>query len=277
MQLRIEILISTINRNNLDFLHKMFINNSLEEFKVLIVNQTSEDKQLKSTLKNVRVFNCFEYSVPESRNFAIKNSDEDICLMADDDIVYQSNLKQKIIDAYKNNKNASMISFEAIDENENFHVKYPLEGIHNNQSLKRIYSWVITFKRKVYSANNIWYNYHFGFGSTFKGSEEYVFLRNAFDKNLKMIHVAKTIVMHPEESSGRFMGSDNAFFASSARTQRFFGNLSYFWLIKYTLYMWKDGYITFNEIPRKFKIGLKGISKYKQLKSTGEIDKIYVS
>jgi hypothetical protein len=277
MQLNIEVLISTINRTDFDFLHNMFQYNDLKDFKILIVNQTSEDKQLLSSFKNVRVFNCFEYGVPKSRNCAIKNAVGDICLMADDDTVYQFGLKQTILDAYEKYQNVDMISFEAIDEENNLHTKYSEEGFHNKKNLKNIYTWVITFKRNSYINNNICYNNHFGFGSAFKGCEEYVFLRNAFDKKLKMYHVAKTIVMHPFESSGRFMGSDNAIFANTAMTHRFYGNLSYFWLLKYVIYMWKDDYITFSEIPRKFRIGLKGISKYKALKASGEIDKIYVN
>jgi len=273
----LEILISTMFREDLDFLKPIFINNSIEDFNIIIVNQTDENKILKSEFNNIKVINSYGRGSPNSRNLAIENSSHDICLMADDDIVYQSNLKQTILDAYKKHQNVDMISFEAIDEENNLYAKYSAEGFHNKKSLKNIYTWVITFKRLIFKNNKIYFNHYFGVGSVFKGSTEYVFLRNAFDKGLKMIHVSKTIVMHPSESSGRFMGSDNAFFASTARTHRFHGNLSYFWLLKYVLYMWKDDYITFSEIPRKFNIGLKGISKYKALKASGEIDKIYVN
>ena len=79
----------------------------------------------------------------------------------------------------------------------------------------------------------MFYDNNFGFGAAFKGNEEYVFLRNAFDKKLPMIHVSETIVMHPNESSGRQLGSDNAMFARAAMHYRFYGNLSYLWVFKY--------------------------------------------
>ncbi|WP_353778093.1 glycosyltransferase [Winogradskyella sp. 3972H.M.0a.05] len=272
----IEILMATMFREDLSFLEPIFADNDLSDFQILIVNQTDEDKQLKSDLANVRVINSFERGSPASRNLAIANAKGDICLMADDDIVYKPNLKKTILEAYDKHPEVDFISFEAVNEHEKLQANYPDEGVHDEKSLYEIYTWIITFKREVFKERSIFFNHHFGVGSTFKGSTEYVFLRNAFDKGLKMLHYPKTIVMHPEESSGRHMGSDEAFFASSARTHRFYGKLSYFWLLKYTLFMWKDGYIKFSEMPRKFKIGLAGISKYKELKRTGEIEQVYV-
>lgn len=271
----LQILISTMFRENLDFLKPMFSKNNLKDFDIIIVNQTTEDKMLSSPFSNVKVINSLERGSPASRNLAIKNAIADVCLMADDDIVYEPNLKQTIINAYKECPNADMISFEAINENGNQYTNYFPEGIHNKKSLKKIFTWVITFKRDAFKENNIFFNHHFGVGSTFKGETEYVFLRNAFDKSLQMQHVAKTIVMHPNISSGVLMGSDNAFAAKTALRQRYLGNLSYLWLLKYTLYMWIYKYIKFNEIPHKFIIGLQAIQQYKKLKASGDIDRIY--
>jgi len=271
----IEILVATMYRTSLDFLWEIFKFNDHFEFNILIINQTTPDKYLKSNFDHIRVINMYEFGVPKSRNLAINKSTSDICLMADDDIVYQPNLKQTIEVAYINNPNAVMISFEAIDEQGKPYTNYFPAGLHNKKSLKKIYTWVISFRRLNYKKNKIYYNIHFGFGATFKGCEEYVFLRNAFDKGLKMIHVANTIVQHPNYNSGRLMGSDNALFAKTALRQRFYGNLSYLWLIKYVIYIWRHNYINFKQIPNKIRIGLKGINAYKSLTRSGEIDKIY--
>lgn len=277
MSLSVEILIATMNRDNLDFLNPIFINNNRSDFQIIIVNQTSKNKILESTDSNIKVINSFEVGSPASRNLAIKNATADICLMADDDIVYEPNLKQTILDAYKTHSTAQFISFEAKNEFNKPQANYPKEDWHNKSSLFEIYTWVITFKREAFKAHNIFFNHYFGVGSTFKGSTEYVFLRNAYDKGVKMYHVPKTIVMHPEESSGRRMGSDNAFYASSARTHRFYGNLSYIWLLKYTLNVLRNKHISLKEVPYKLGVGIKGISKYKALKRSGEIDKTHVS
>lgn len=268
-----EILISTMFRNDLSFLEKMFPHEHFSNYNILIVNQTNKDNILNTNHKNIRVINSFERGSPVSRNLAIKSATAQICLMADDDIVYQPNLKETILNAYYKNPNADIISFEAINDEGKLYTNYPQQGIHNKKSLKKIFTWVITFKREILIKNTVFFNKHFGVGSTFKGETEYVFLRNAYDKGLKIRHVSKVIVMHPTISSGVLMGSDNAFVAKTALRQRYIGNLSYIWLVKYTLYMWAYRYIKFNQIPQKFKIGLQGISKYKSLKASGEIDK----
>lgn len=275
MAIPFEILISTMYRENLDFLDAIFINNNITDFNIIIVNQTTETQILKSTQANIKVINSFERGSPASRNLAIKNATAEVCLMSDDDIVYEPNLKTTIVEAYQNHPEADMISFEAKNEDGMPYTNYYPEGVHHKKSLKKIYTWVITFKRESFKKNQVYFNHHFGVGSTFKGETEYVFLRDAFDKGLQMIHVATTIVMHPKISSGVMMGSDNAFFAKTALRHRFIGNLSYFWLVKYTIYMWKDKYIKLSEIPHKFKIGWQGITTYKTLKASGEIDKIY--
>jgi len=273
----IEILVATMHRTSLDFLWNMFKHNDPADFNILIVNQTTPDKQLVSEFENIKIINSFEFGVPKSRNLAISKATSDICLMADDDIVYQPHLKKTITDAYLKYPHAAMISFEAIDEDGLKYTDYFPEGNHTKKSLKKIYTWVISFKRALYQKNKVVYNPHFGFGATFQGQEEYVFLRNAFDIGLKMRHISKTIVQHPNENSGKLMGSDNALFARSALAHRFYGNFSYLWLLKYMFFIYRHDYISLYQIPFKFKMGLKGISKYKALSKSGEIDKIHDS
>lgn len=268
----VEILVATMHRSSLDFLWEMFKHNDHADFNILIVNQTTPDQQLTSDFENIKVINSYEFGVPQSRNLAISNATSDICLMADDDIVYQPHLKTILTEAYLKHPDAAMISFEAIDEDQQKYTNYFPEGIHSKKSLKKIYTWVISFRREVYLKNKIYYNMHFGFGANFKGEEEYVFLRNAYDKGLKMVHVSKTIVQHPNENSGKLMGSDNAVFARSAVAHRFYGNFSYLWLVKYVFFIYRHDYIAFSQIPSKFSLGLKGIAKYKALSKSGEID-----
>ncbi|WP_298902685.1 glycosyltransferase family A protein [uncultured Psychroserpens sp.] len=275
MSLHIEILISTMFKEDLSFLEPMFQHNDINDFDIIIVNQTTEDKFLTSENSKIKVINSLERGSPASRNLAIQNATKDICLMSDDDIVYQSNLLKTIEMAYANCPEASMISFEAIDEDGQLYTNYYPEGEHTKETLKRIYTWVITFRRSVFKEEQIYFNHYFGVGSVFKGVTEYVFLRNAYDKGLLMHHVAETIVMHPNESSGRRMGGDNAIYARAAMHQRFYGNLSYLWLVKYIFFLVRHRFIAFKEIIYKFSVGIKGIKMYKTLKSQGKIDELH--
>lgn len=275
MPITFEILISTMFRKDLGFLDAIFRHNDIKEFNILIVNQTTEDKLLSSEYSNVKVINSFERGSPASRNLAIRNASFEVCLMADDDMVYQPNLKQKIESAYEQFPESDMISFQAVDEHNKPYTAYYPEGIHNKKTLMKIFTCVISFKRDVFKNNQVYFNHYFGVGSVFKGATEYVFLRNAYDIGLKMRHMAQSIVIHFEGSSGKQFGSDNALFAKTALRQRFLGNLSYLWLLKYVFFLWRKKYIATNEVIHKINMGLQGINTYKQLKASGEIDKIY--
>jgi len=269
---KIEILVATIHRASLDFLWGMFAHNNHADFKILIINQTTPDALLVSEFVHIKVINCYEFGVAKSRNLALAHATAPICLMADDDIIYQANLKKTILEAHLKYPNAAMLSFEAVDENYRPYTNYGPEGLHNKASLRKIFTWVISFKRELYINAQVYYNAHFGFGAAFQGGEEYVFLRNAYAKELKMVHVAKTIVQHSYLSSGRLMGSDAAVFSKAALQYRFLGNLSYFWVPKYIFFLWRMDYIAANAIFKKFKLGLKGIQVYKKLVESGDID-----
>ena len=56
----VEILISTMNQNSLDFLVQMFPFLHFSNLQILIVNQTQTGKELLSIYPNVRIINSFE-------------------------------------------------------------------------------------------------------------------------------------------------------------------------------------------------------------------------
>lgn len=229
---------------------------------------------LESQWENVRVINSLEVGSPISRNTAIYHSIGDICLLADDDIVYHPDFDAYILQSFQNNPKTDIISFEAVNELGNKQAKYPAKGAHNKSSLYSVFTWCMSFRRSTIRKSEVFFNHYFGVGSEFKGMTEIMFLRNAWDKGLKMMHIPIVIVEHSEDSSGRRMGSDNAFYAKSAGAQRFYGNLSYFWLLKYLLFTLRKKIVSPKEIRHKWTTGVNGIRKYKALKKSNLIDSV---
>jgi glycosyltransferase involved in cell wall biosynthesis len=275
MALSLEILISTMNKSDFSFLEEMFKNNGhFSNYKLLIINQTSSDRVLKSEWENIRVINSYSLGSPTSRNTAIFHAQGDICLMADDDIVYEPEFDRTVLNAYKKYPQAGLISFEAVNEYGKKQAAYPPEGRHTKSSLFSVFTWCLSFRRTVIRENEVFFNHYFGVGSEFKGMTEIMFLRNAWFKKIEMMHCPQVIVQHPEESSGRRMGSDEAFYARAAGAQRFYGSLSYLWLFKYTFFTLRKGLIKPQELLKKYAIGLEGIKKYKQLKKNNSIDSV---
>lgn len=265
-----EILLSTQHRTSLDFLNPMFAKASLKNANILIVNQTDRGNELVSNQANVRVINSYEKGSPLSRNLAIENAKGEICLFADDDIIYFENYLNTILDTYNDNPEADLITFEAVDNDNVRYMKYAKEGRYDGKEFY-VNTYVISFKREAVQKSKTLFNPLFGVGSVFPGSTEFFFMQKAFKNGLNMFHKEVFLVKHPDVSSGKKQGSDGAVFSKTARYYYLMGNKSLFWLVKYILFLIRHKYIKPNDAYKKFKVGVSAIKTYKQLVKAGKI------
>jgi glycosyltransferase involved in cell wall biosynthesis len=266
----IEILISTMNRKSLDFLHIMFKNNDLSRYTVLIINQTTEDCLLTSDSKNIRIINTEETGLPQSRNMAIKNAKNKICLVADDDVVYTTGFEQKIISAHEKFNDATVITFKMLNEDgENYQDYLDFSFQHTHKSIVKVNGVVISFDLKRLKNQNISYNNHFGIGSTFECANENVFMKNVLKARAKAYFVPKIILTHPNYSTGIFGEHDKVIKARSAFQYKYYGWLAYIWVFKYIRFLYVNDRISFNEIRPKTKLGFSGIAAYRKLLKSG--------
>ena len=267
--IKLEILVSTMNRDSLDFLIKMFPQ-YYSNYNILVINQTQQNKILNSSLPNIRVINSFEKGLPQSRNIAIKNAIGDICLIADDDTEYLSNFNTLIINAYNKRINADIITFKMKDDQGHDFKNYTNILKHNKDSIRTVNSVVISFNRQRLLKSNVLFNLHFGLGATFQSANEYVFLMNALRANLNVLFEPEYILTHHYLSSGRKEGEDRTIFARSAVFYKYHGFKGYLKLIHYLFLIKQKGFITNKHFFKKFKIGLQGISTYKKLVKSGQ-------
>ena len=266
---QLEILVSTMNRTSLNFLEAMFINNSISDYTILIINQTTTDNLLESNQPNIRVINSFEIGLPVSRNLAISNAIGDICLIADDDLQYEKDFESDILKAFLKYELADIITFQMTDETGKLYVDYPEITIHDTKTVITANSVIICFKRKSIIENEVLFNYNFGLGAVFPTANEYVFLRNALKKGLKLYFEPKILLSHPSFSSGKDAVSDKIIYARAALFYKYSGILGYVRLGKYIWmnYQWKI--LKFNELVPKYRTGLQGIKKYRSLITEG--------
>ncbi|MFC6097750.1 glycosyltransferase [Flavobacterium qiangtangense] len=262
----LEILVSTMNRSNLDFLIPMFPFASFSDFNILIVNQTSEKKNLVSEFSNVKVINSFKKGLSSSRNIALKNATGKILLIADDDVIYFPDFDQKIIDSFHQNKEASVICFQTKTTENKPYSNYKNENLLMNK--KQVF-WVlsieIALKSDEIKKKNVVFNEYFGLGAKFEDSESLFFLRRVIHNNLKVLFVPKYIVKHKKYSSSDELNSDRWLYARGANLYKRFQKFSYFFLFKLVFFLLRKKFISFTEIRHKTKVGLKGIQDYKAL------------
>ena len=262
----LEILISTMEQSDLFFLDTMFQNSSSAGIHFLIVNQTHKGKELNSNSPFIRVINSYEKGLSKSRNLLLENAKGEICLIADDDAYYKENLLQKILDAYKEFKDADVITFEMEDLNGNPFIKYPQKSIkHNYKSIVGMNSNSISFRLKSIKNKNIKFNILFGLGSYFTVAEELIFMKDILNNNLSTYFKKTPILKHSILSTGKDMAADRLVYARTALAYKNYGILAFPWLIKYVFFLYVRKQILLNQVIKKIKIGVSGINKYKEL------------
>ena len=258
----LEILISTKDRDNLDFLNNIFVNYNAHSIPILIINQTQNLNFSCPHSDNINLINVNQIGLSKSRNLAIENAKADICLLADDDIVYENNFESIIINAFNLNPSADIITFKMNDFKGNSFKDYPIIKKHNKKSLSFVNSVVIAFRRNSIISNKVFFDENFGLGSTFQTADEYVFLRNALNLNLNIVFHNEVILSHPVDSSGKDVASDRILFAKGALFYKYYNVLSFLKLIHYLYLMFKFKYISLGQVINKYLIGVKGIIKY---------------
>jgi glycosyltransferase involved in cell wall biosynthesis len=262
----LEILVSTMNRSNLDFLIPMFPSGAFSGLNILVVNQISENLVLESDFPNVKVINSFEKGISKSRNLAITNATGKILLIADDDVTYLGDFDQKIIDSFNQNQKASVICFQTKTTNNEPFSNYKKEVFWMNK--KQVY-WVLSIeiavKGEIFEKEKIRFNENFGLGAQFQDSESLFFLRKVIHSNLNVLFSPKDIVIHREKSSSDDVTSDRWLYAKGASLYKRFKTASYLFLFKLIFFLLRKKFISFSEIWHKTTIGLKGIRDYKIL------------
>lgn len=265
LPLQLEILVSTVNRTSLEFLHAMFQHNQLDDFHILVVNQTTPNHTLHSSNPKIRVINSYDKGLSKSRNLAIENAVGDICLLADDDVVYIAGFEKCIINGYGTLPAASIICFKTLTTENLPYSQYP-KKIGHLSGFKYVLSIEISFKRLPLVNNKIRFNEHFGLGAIFQDSENYIFLKELNTQNkLKAFFVPEFIVIHEPLSSSDDISSDRFIFARSALNFKFFGYFAYVYILKLIFFLLRKNLIKFNDIGHKFKVAHSGIETYKTI------------
>lgn len=261
--LDLEILISTMNRKDLSFLDKMFPELNLSLYSLLIINQTHLKKDLTSSNPKVRVINSREFGLSKSRNLAIENAKGDILLIADDDIEYLPDFEKTIFKAYQTYPDASLISFQYINEYKKFGKLYPNKEGYIKSTKRPLSSVEISFKREDIIFHDIRMNEYFGLGTTLPSSEEQLFKYEILKKGLKVAYVSQPILKHKGKTKASSLGAPELIRATSAQKYLIYKNWVYVWLIKYVFFLYRHGYISFLSQQKAYSIGLDGVSEIK--------------
>jgi len=208
--LKLQVLISTMNlKNAKSLIDKMNI--STES---IIVNQCTEKniKLLNEKKEKYVLYSFYEKGLSKSRNKAIKYSNADICVIADDDMTYLDNYEYIIKKAYKKYKDADIIAFYVESAPNSVRKKKKLkEGKLGYLSSLKVQSVQVTFKKNSIVNNNISFDELYGAGTDNYMGEENIFLYDCLKKGLKIYSVPQKIAYLHDGESTWFRGFDKKY------------------------------------------------------------------
>ncbi|TCI29645.1 glycosyltransferase family 2 protein [Exiguobacterium sp. SL-10] len=209
--MKVEVLVATMKQSSFDLARKMNIQTD-----AIIINQTDSIsyEYILFNDKKIRFFSFDERGVGLSRNSALMRSEGDICLMADDDMVYDHNYEKAVIEAFNANPKADVILFDVSVEDSRGVVKNKIKkskkiGFHNYMKFGTVN---IAFRRNKILKENLYFSLLFGGGAKYGSGEDTLFLTECLKKGIKIYAHPKIIAHIKYRPSSWFEGYTEKFF-----------------------------------------------------------------
>lgn len=205
----------------------MFLSDSKEMIKrshitsdTVIINQCDEENYKEENICNalLRTFSVTDRGLTKSRNLAISKSQADICIICDDDEIFNEGYEKVVSSAYGALPDADIIIFDMVDR--------PLKW---GNSIKRlgyidlmsVSSWQITFRREKLLASGVLFDENMGAGSGNGAEEEFRFLTQCRKAKLRIYHYPFRLASVAQTQSTWFKGFDEEFFVNRGNTTRY--------------------------------------------------------
>ena len=200
--MRIQVLVASMNQKDHSLIKRMNLQTD-----AIIGNQCDRNE-----IENFQ-FNGYQYTylnfaergVGLNRNNALMRADADICLFADDDIVYKDGYAKLIEDAFARHPDADILAFN-LDQTqchtEHFvprRKKIKKEAKVGFLNCLRYGTARIAVKLKSVRLNGIAFNLCFGGGTQYCHGEDNLFITSCLSKGLKMYSIPETIASLTEE------------------------------------------------------------------------------
>lgn len=225
--MKIEVLVATMHQKDHSIVERMNIQTNC-----VVVNQSDKEsyEQFELNENSVKFISNTERGLSRSRNTALKHASGDICIIADDDVIYYDDYARKVREAYKALPNADIIIFDVPKSDNLSQVKFGNDIMKFNfRKAMQINSVRITFKLASIKNKGISFNNIFGTGSIYSHGEENIFIKECWKKGLKIYYYPERIAEVNDHSSSWFNGySREYFFNMGAVHYELFGEALYF-------------------------------------------------
>ncbi len=271
--MRLQVLCATMNQKDFADFFKMNIQSD-----IIYANQadyTGYDAEIIEE-HNAQMITTQTRGVSKNRNIGIIYSDADIILFSDDDIKYNDEYCENILNAFKKLPRADALIFN-IDTKKSGMLTDA--GRRKNNTVKRVRfldcmnygTCRLAVRRRCIRSKNISFNDCFGGGNIYSNGEDVLFICDLLKRGLKVYTYPYTIGTVTQDTSTWFNGYNEKFLydkgALFAAVSKIFAKLLCVQLILRHREMYKDAGLTFY---RAYELMKKGIKGYNNLVSYDE-------
>lgn len=260
MKNKIETVISVLNSNDFSFIDEMNINTD-----ITVINQCNIEKK-ETEVKNgkkIKYVMTKDRGLSRSRNVAINESEGDIIIVADDDLIYKNGIDELIKKYFLKYPDADILAFQVEGIEKKFKEYSRMEKKINYLSSLNICSVEMVLKKNSIIKNNIEFDELFGSGSIYKMGEENIFLFDCLKKGLNIYYIPECIAYLHLGNSTWFNGFDSKYmFDRGAVYTRLFGkHLGKFFAIIFVFKKYKI-IRNYTNIIDAIKLVIKGSKDY---------------
>lgn len=193
--MKVQVLVATMNQKDFLLLKRLNIHSD-----VIVGNQCNKNEVVDFEYKGntVKWLSFSERGVGLNRNNALMRANADICLIADDDMVYADNYVELVQRYFEKYRDADVIVFNL---KEPIATRYIIKKIHRVHFFNylRYGTARIAFRLDSIKENGIFFNLCFGGGTEHCHGEDNLFLTDCLKKGLKIYAVPETIATLTEE------------------------------------------------------------------------------
>ena len=204
-----EILCATMHQNDFSKIKEMNIHSD-----VVFANQcdhTSYD-EIEFEGHTAKMISTQTRGVGKNRNLGLIYASADICLLADDDVVYNDGYEKTVLDFYKKNPDADVVVFNFKVSRNGSEPKDIIRKTKKLKSKKLSYgTYAISFKRSSIDWHNIRFHHYFGGGTLYSCGEDSKFLNDCFENKLNIYVCSDNIGLVNHKESTWFDGITDKF------------------------------------------------------------------
>ena len=209
--MNLQVLVATMHRTDLSIAEKMNI-----RCDAVIANQADREETVneKNTYGDIKMITTPTCGVGLNRNIALMASSADILLFADDDIVYNDDMPEKVIEAFEKLPGADVIIFgmDMVKDGVVFEKRETkIQRLHVRNSM-RFGTYRIAVRRSALINKNITFHQCFGGGCEFSSGEDTLFLKSCFDRGLKVYSYSYNLGRCSKDTSSWFVGHNEKYF-----------------------------------------------------------------